>query len=424
MIFCDDLGYGDLSCFGHPTIFTPTLDSLSQVGQKWTSFYVSSPTSSPSRAGLLTGCYGTNSGMYGNVRNVLFPDSEGGLPQDQLTIAQELKTVGYTTACFGKWHLGHLPEYMPLEHGFDRFFGFPFSNDMSRQEQAKMGNPNYPHEYLVYDQDQIVEREPDQTQLVKRLTEQTVAFIEENKKEPFFVYLAHPMTHLPVYASERFAGKSKRGVYGDAVAELDWCVSEIVRVLDENKLSDNTIVIFTSDNGPWLGYGESSGSAGLLRDGKASTYEGGFRVPTIIWGASVKPAQISKIGTTLDLLPTFCSYAGITPTNQVDGVSLREVFETAEGEPRDEFFYYRGGVIYAVRKGDYKLHQYTQGAYGDPHRLKLESPTLYNLEKDPAESKDISAENPQVVKELLEMIEKQEKNYPPKEPIFDLKSAK
>ncbi|MDR0506984.1 MAG: sulfatase-like hydrolase/transferase, partial [Dysgonamonadaceae bacterium] len=224
IINCDDLGYGDLSCFGHPSIFTPNLDRMAIEGQKWTSFYVSAAVSSPSRAGLLTGRLGVRTGMYGNEKEVLFPDSPEGLPENERTIASLLKEAGYTSACVGKWHLGHTDKSMPWNHGFDYFYGIPFSNDMSRKEQQKTGNPNYRFELPFYNQQQVVELEPDQTLLTKRLTEYAVSFIEKEKEHPFFLYLAHPMPHVPLYASGEFQHKSLRGLYGDVVEEIDWSV--------------------------------------------------------------------------------------------------------------------------------------------------------------------------------------------------------
>ncbi len=221
VIFCDDLGYGDLSCFGHPTIKTPSLDKMASEGQKWTNFYVSASVSSPSRAGLLTGRLGVRTGMYGDNKVVLYPNSPQGLPESELTIASLLKQSGYATACVGKWHLGHKEPYLPLNHGFDYFYGIPFSNDMSRNEQKLKGNPNYKFELPFYNQLQIIETEPDQTQLTKRLTEYAVSFIEQHTEDPFFLYLAHPMPHIPLYSSSSFEGKSVRGKYGDAVEEID-----------------------------------------------------------------------------------------------------------------------------------------------------------------------------------------------------------
>ena len=217
VINCDDMGYGDLSCFGNPTIKTPNLDRMALEGQKWSSFYVSASVSSPSRAGLLTGRLGVRTGMYGNKNRVLFPNSPGGLPSEEFTIAELLKQAGYHTACIGKWHLGHLPEYMPLRHGFDYFYGYPYSNDMSRKEQIKLGNNKYPYEYILYEQEKVIAREPDQSDLTKQVTNAAIRYIKSNEDAPFFLYLAHPMPHVPVYASADFLGNSARGKYGDTI---------------------------------------------------------------------------------------------------------------------------------------------------------------------------------------------------------------
>ena len=421
VIFCDDLGYGDLACFGHPTIKTPNLDKMSINGQKWSSFYVSASVSSPSRSGLMTGKLGARTGMYGNHKRVLFPDSPKGLPQTEQSIATKLKTADYTTACVGKWHIGHRVEDMPMSHGFDYFYGIPYSNDMSKKEQALLGNKNYPYTLPFYNQKEIIEYDIDQSQLTKRLTKYATSFIKEHKKEPFFLYLAHSMPHVPVYASEEFKGKSKAGIYGDAVEELDWSVGEIIKSLEQNGLDDNTIVVFSSDNGPWLSYRQNGGSAGLLRDGKGSTYEGGFRVPTIIWGADIVPNHITQMGSTLDLLPTFCEYAGVdVDTKELDGVSLKQVFDGEDVEPREEFFFYRGGEIYAVRKGKYKMHRYVQAAYGQPKKTVLETPVLYDLDVDASEKYDIAEGNLEVVRELTALIEQREQDYPAAPAIFDM----
>ena len=424
IINCDDMGYGDLSCFGSPTTKTPNLDKMALEGQKWSSFYVSASVSSPSRAGLLTGRLGVRTGMYGDKKGVLFPDSPGGMPADEQTIPELLKQAGYTTACIGKWHLGHLPQYMPLQHGFDYFYGMLFSNDMSRKEQMKLGNKNYPYELVVYEQEKEVEREPDQTQLTKRLTEVATQYIRSHQKHPFFLYLAHPMPHFPVYASSRFQGTSDRGEYGDAIEELDWSVGEILQTLRQLGLDQNTWVVFTSDNGPWLPYKQAGGSAGPLRDGKNSHCEGGFRVPCIMWGGMVKPGHITQMGSTLDLLPTCCEMAGIDlPAGvELDGVSLLNVLQDSGATPkRENFFFYRGSQLYAVRKGKYKLHYRNKSAYGNDPVVVYDKPRLYDLGTDPSEKYDIAAQHPEVVKELDEMAAAHKASFKVAESIFDLK---
>ena len=423
IINCDDLGFGDLACFGHPTIKTPHLDQMAAEGQKWSSFYVSASVSSPGRAGLLTGRLGVRTGMYGDKRRVLFPNSPKGLPQSEVTIAKLLQTNGYNTACIGKWHVGHKPESMPLQHGFDYFYGSPFSNDMSKKEQAKIGNKNYPFEYPIYDQEKIVETDPDQTQITKRLMQKTISYIETNKEKPFFIYLAQPMPHFPVYASKEFQGKSARGLYGDCVEELDWSVGEILKTLKENNLDKNTLVIFTSDNGPWLSYKELGGSAGHLREGKASICEGGFRVPCIMWGGMVEPAHITDMGSTLDFLPTFCEMANIDlPTDRTyDGVSLNNVITHNDPSNRELFYFYRGSDLYAMRKGDYKIFFSYKSGYGSDAKKVYDVPHLYNIAHDPEERYNIANKHMDVVNELKAHAKDYLENTKKAPALFDLK---
>lgn len=427
IINCDDLGYGDLGCYGHPTIKTPYLDQMACDGQKWTSFYVSAAVSSPSRAGLLTGRLGVRTGMYGDKRDVLFPDSPKGLPQSEYTIATLLKDAGYSTACVGKWHVGHKEESMPWSHGFDLYYGIPYSNDMSTREQlAVYKNPNYKYDLPFYDQSEIIEYEPDQTQLTKRLTEYTISYINKTKNEPFFLYLAHPMPHIPLYASEAFQGKSLRGKYGDAVEEIDWGIGQILQALYDNGIEDNTLVIFTSDNGPWLTFDLDGGSAGLLKDGKASTYEGGHRVPCIIWGSIVKSAIITDMGSSLDLLPTLCDIAGVRlPQDRVyDGVSLLNTLTNNEQVSRDIFPFFRGSELYAFRKGRYKIHFISRATYGSQDKTYHVIPHLYDIENDPGEQYNISFKYPTIVEELKLEAEKFLSKIQIQQSIFDLPADK
>ena len=418
IINCDDMGYGDLSCFGNPTIKTPNLDRMAQEGQKWSSFYVSAAVSSPSRAGLLTGRLGVRTGMYGNGREVLFPDSPGGLPAEENTIAELLKQAGYHTGCIGKWHLGCLPEYMPLRHGFDYFYGYPYSNDMSRRERGD----KYPFEYMLYEQDKVIELEPDQHGLTQQVTGAAVRFIESQGKDPFFLYVAHPMPHWPVYASADFENTSARGKYGDTIEELDWSTGQILETLKKEGLDKNTLVIFTSDNGPWLIYKQLGGSAGPLKEGKNSSFDGGFRVPCIMWGSMVKPGQITDMGSTLDLLPTFCEMAGVeVPADrEYDGVSLANVIREKSASKRDVFYFYRGSELYAIRKGNYKLHFCYRPAYGPGKKVVYEKPELYDLGTDPGELYNISDKHPDIVKELKELAENHKNSFIVAKSIFDL----
>ena len=304
IIFTDDQGYGDLGVYGHPTIKTPSLDRMAFEGQKWTSFYVAASVCTPSRAGLLTGRLPVRSGMSSDKRRVLFPDSKGGLPETEITIARMLKTAGYSTAAIGKWHLGHLPQYLPTSHGFDHYYGIPYSNDMDIQEEIK----GYDDYFAIFNDPKvetfnvplmrdtfIIERPAEQTTITKRYTQEAVKYITENKEHPFFLYVAHSFPHVPLFTSEEFKGKSERGLYGDVIEEIDWSVGEILKTLKEEGLDKNTLVVFTSDNGPWLIFGTNGGSAGLLYGGKGTSYEGGVREPAIFWWPeTIQPAVISK----------------------------------------------------------------------------------------------------------------------------------
>lgn len=425
VINCDDMGYGDLSCFGNPTIQTPNLDRMAIEGQKWTSFYVSASVSSPSRAGFLTGRLGVRTGMYGNKYRVLFPNSPGGLPSEEITIAELLKQAGYHTGCIGKWHLGHLPEYMPLRHGFDYFYGYPYSNDMSHREKMKMGHTNYPYEYMLYEQEKVIEREPQQEELTQQVTNAAVRYIKSNVDSPFFLYVAHPMPHIPVYASDEFQGKSARGKYGDTIEELDWSTGQILQTLKQEGLDKNTLVIFTSDNGPWLSYKQEGGSPGPLKDGKASMFEGGFRVPCIMWGAMVKPGTITDMGSSLDLLPTFCEMAGvILPTDRIyDGVSLLNVLTEKSSCKRNAFYFYRGNDLYAVRKGKYKAHFSHKSAYGPDEKIVYKKPVLYDLGTDPEELFNIADQHPDIVAELTALAQEHKASFAVAESIFDIETT-
>lgn len=421
IVFCDDLGYGDLGTFGHPTIHTPNLDKMAEEGQKWTSFYVSSSVCTPSRAGILTGRYPIRSGMCSDKQRVLFPDSEGGLPASEITIAEALKTAGYATACIGKWHLGHKEQYLPTNNGFDYYFGIPYSNDMDRVpgtpyveacKKARVEDFNPP----LMRNTEIIERPAQQATITKRYTEEAIQFIEGSKDKPFFVYLAHSLPHVPLFRSEAFEGKSKRGLYGDVIEEIDWSVGEILNSLKENGLEENTLVVFTSDNGPWLMFEDHGGSAGLLRDGKGSTFEGGMREPTIFWwNNQLHNTVVSEMGSTLDLLPTFCNLAGIKlPTDRIyDGNDLSATLLKGKTSPRKEMIYYRGQKVYAARKGAFKAHFITKPAYTPGEEKFHEIPLLYNLEIDPSEKYNIASKNPEIIEEIVKMVEAHKKSVIP-----------
>lgn len=415
VIFCDDLGYGDLGAFGHPTIRTPRLDRMAAEGQKWTSFYTGASVCTPSRAALLTGRLPIRSGMCSGKTRVLFPDSKGGLPQDEVTIAEALKPLGYATAAVGKWHLGHLPEFLPTRQGFDSYFGIPYSNDMDRTADSppsREANLTPKIEYFnvpLLRDETVVERPADQSTVTRRYTEEAVRFIEKEKDRPFFLYLAHTMPHVPLFRSEAFAGKSLRGVYGDVVEEIDWSVGEVLDAIERSGIARRTLVVFTSDNGPWLIFDRHGGSAGLLRGGKGGTFEGGMRVPTIFWGPGiVKPGVVAEMGATMDLLPTFCALAGVPlPEGRVlDGFDLGPVLRGAGRSPRETVFYYRGTEVYAVRHGSWKAHFITQPEYGPGGPARHDPPLLHHLEHDPSEKVDVAASQPAAIARIREILQR------------------
>ncbi|MDI6449299.1 sulfatase family protein [Anaerobaca lacustris] len=413
VIFCDDLGYGDLGCFGHPTIRTPHLDRMATEGQKWTSFYVGASVCTPSRAALLTGRLPIRSGMCSSVRRVLFPDSAGGLPQSEITIARALKPQDYATACVGKWHLGHLPQYLPTRHGFDSYFGIPYSNDMDRvagEGRQAFWDPKieYWNVPLMRDEE-IIERPADQNTITKRYADEAVRFIEQKRNEPFFLYLAHSLPHVPLFTSDEFRDTSRRGLYGDVIEEIDAGVGRILDTLRKHNLDENTFVVFTSDNGPWLPFNEHGGSAGLLREGKGCTYEGGMRVPTVCWWPGrIKPGVVLDMGATMDLYTTILKLAGAeVPSDRVvDGLDLQPALFGTGPSPRNTMFYYRGTELYAVRKGPYKAHFVTRSAYGSDKPVKHDPPVLYHLEHDPSEKNDVAKNHPDVIAEIIKEVER------------------
>ena len=416
VIFCDDLGYGDLGCFGHPSIKTPQLDRMASEGLRWTQFYSAAPVCTPSRAALLTGRLPLRSGMCSNKRRVLFPNSKGGLPETEITLAELLKDAGYRTGCVGKWHLGHLPEFLPTNHGFDSYFGIPYSNDMDRVASAPKGmksifepRSEYFNVPLMRDLEEV-ERPAQQETITKRYTEEAIRFIQQSSDKPFFLYLAHSMPHVPLFRSPDFENHSLRGLYGDVIEEVDWSVGQILDALVKSNLSQNTLVVFTSDNGPWLSQKLHGGSAGLLREGKGTTWEGGMREPTLMWwpGNIAAGTTTNALGSTMDLMATFARLAGtsIPSDRAMDSVDLTPVLSgdhTPDGEaimPRNSLFYYRGYELMAVRVGPWKLHLQEQGSYGtEPRKLtKCEPAKLYHLEHDPSERYNIANDHPAIVK--------------------------
>jgi arylsulfatase A-like enzyme len=413
IIFADDLGYGDLGIFGS-TIKTPELDRMAFEGQKWNNFYAAASVCTPSRAGLQTGRLPIRSGMCSDNRRVLFPDSDGGLPESEITIAKKLKEAGYATAAVGKWHLGHLPQYLPTSHGYDSYYGIPYSNDMDRIESVdhyeSCVNPK--NEYFkipLMENEKVLSREVDQALLTKNYTEKAVKFINENKDKPFLLYLAHSMPHVPLFRSEAFRGISERGIYGDVIAEIDWSVGQIRKTLEENDISENTLVVFTSDNGPWVIFNEQAGSAGMLYGAKGTGYEGGMREPTVFWWPGrLKEGTISEMGSTLDLYPTIVSLAGLDLESDrtYDGYDLTDVLLNQGSSERDEMYYYHGTRVFAARKGGYKLLFYKNNPDGYPEQVEpLEKLQLFNLAVDPGEQYDVADERPDIVEEIQEMVQ-------------------
>ena len=412
IILADDLGYGDLGCFGHPTIRTPNLDRMATEGQKWTSFYVAAPVCTPSRAALLTGRLAIRSGMCSEKRRVLFPDSKGGLPKEEVTIASALKSSGYVTACMGKWHLGSLPQYSPNAHGFDYFYGMPCGNDDDLKEgldyESCMFNPKL--EYFnapLMRNSETIEQPADLTTTTKRFTQEAIHFINQNKDKPFFLFMAHTAPHVPLFSSCEFRNKSLRGIYGDVVEELDWSVGEILATLKQNGLDKNTFVVFTSDNCPWTTFIDQGGSAGMLSGGKGGTYEGGMREPAIFrWPGKLKPGVIMDIATSMDLLPTICKLANVKLRKDriYDGYDISQVLFGTGKDPRDIVFYYRDVQVFAIRKGEYKAHFITQPEYNDETVIIHDPPLLFNLNVDPSEKNNIAAKNPVIIAEIKAIL--------------------
>ncbi len=397
ILLADDLGYGDLGCYGNTNIRTPHLDRMATEGARLTEFYAA-PTCTPSRAALLTGRYPLRSGMI----RVLIPREHFGLPTSEITLAQALKQRGYRTACIGKWHLGDLPPFRPNRHGFEYFYGLLYSNDMAAPLLR------WPP-LRLYRNDRVIESPVRQATLTQRYTEEAIHFIERSRSAPFFLYVAYAMPHVPLAASQDFRGRSSYGIYGDAVEEIDWSVGRIMAALARYGLDRNTVVVFSSDNGPALGTSHRGGSAGVLRGGKGTTWEGGVRVPCLIrWPARI-PAGVVRPGVSsnMDLFTTFveAAGAGLAPEHVLDGRNLEPFLSGRTAAPDRPFFYYSGTVLCAVRVGVWKLHwiTYELGARGRPRgRVLCDPPELYNLESDPGEYRDVATANPEIVRKLTD----------------------
>jgi arylsulfatase A-like enzyme len=425
IIFADDLGYGDLGCYGHPTIRTPNLDRMAAEGMRFTDFYVAACVCTPSRAALLTGRLPIRSGMAGSEkRRVIGARDTGGLPPEEITIARALKSKGYATACVGKWHLdGNSGNALPTRHGFDQYFGLRWSNDMEPSSKIPTGgkasmnlnpDPEWWNNSLMRDE-KIIEKPADQSTLTKRYTEEAVKFIRTNRKKPFFLYFPHTFPHVPLFASQKFKGTSKRGLYGDVVEELDWSVGEILKTLRDEKLAENTFVFFTSDNGPWLIRELAGGSAGLLKEGKGSTWEGGMREPGIAWWPrKIKAGAVTReLACSMDLFNTCLTLAGVPmPSDRViDGVDMSPILFGSGQSKRDLMIYYRGDELFAIRKGPFKMH--IQTAPGYAARMVFEKhdpPLLFHLDNDPSERFNVAKDRVDIVEDLQREIEKHRAN--------------
>ncbi|VGO13823.1 Arylsulfatase [Pontiella desulfatans] len=431
IVFTDDQGYQDIGCFGSPDIATPHLDQMAQEGMRFTDFHVAAPVCTPSRAALLTGKYPQRLGM---AKGVLFPHSgDKGLAPEEITIAEQLKKKNYATACIGKWHLGHTERVLPTAQGFDTYYGVPYSNDMWLAPELKPADDILLREGITMERmktmavkklekegrnkvplmrdNRVVEFPADQTTLTKRYAEEAVRFIEQNKDNPFFIYVTPAMPHIPLFASEAFKGKSKAGLYGDTIEEIDWAVGQINTALKKNGLEDNTLVIFTSDNGPWLSFGDHGGHALPLRNGKGSTFEGGLRVPCIMKMPGTIPAgtTCTEMMGTLDLLPTIGALAGIPVDHLIDGADASDLLKGKPGAkaPRDFFLYYlMNGKLTCIRMGDWKLIMdvpaisYSQKVEPKDYRKGKFEPELYNLRNDIGETNNLYKQHPEIAAKL------------------------
>ncbi len=435
LIFTDDLGYGDLACFGGSKIRTPHIDQLAAQGTRFTDFYVAQAVCTASRAALMTGCYANRVGMAGALNHT----SSTGINPTEMLLPEILKAQGYATGMFGKWHLGLPPYFSPLKNGFDEWLGIPYSNDNSTYHPVLSGSmPPLP----LFDGDTVIETDPDQSQFTRRFTQRAVGFIEQHKATPFFLYVPHVMPHVPIFASESFKGKSNFGLYGDVIEELDWSVGEIVAAIDRNGLSENTLVIFCNDNGPFLSYGEHAGSAGPFREGKLTAFDGGVRVPTAMrWPGKIPAGRVCNTPLmTIDLLPTICKLSGADlPIYSLDGVDVSDVLlDRATAEPHAALAFYSGMEFHAIRMGTWKLHfphKYltvipgTPRSDGKPSGFGTQKPrsitesgvegiasrhgyrveelplSLFDLSTDPGEEQNVAQAHPDVVARMSEFAQ-------------------
>jgi N-acyl-D-aspartate/D-glutamate deacylase/arylsulfatase A-like enzyme len=444
LIYADDLGFSDLGCYGAEGIKTPHIDRLAAEGTRFTSFYVAQPVCTASRAALMSGCYSNRISLFGALNH----QSNVGIPESELLLPEICKSRGYATAIFGKWHLGHREKFLPLNHGFDEFLGLPYSNDNGPLHPIVRDIPSLP----LIEGNKTAELDPDQSQFTRRFTERAVEFIERNKERPFFLYVPHVMPHVPIFASERFRGRSKAGLYGDVIEELDWSVGEILAAIQRCELDARTLIIFASDNGPFLSYGNHAGTARPLREGKLTTFEGGVRVPCLMRWPSKVPAgrTTNELAATIDLVPTIARLTGhgsrLAPRDDsisrsemptIDGVDIWPLISGEGKSPRETFYYYAGDELQAVRSGAWKLHlphEYLTpaqppGKDGKPANfanLKPESMqqsglrgiasrhgylvkkielSLFNLDEDVSESRNVAEQHPQIVEQLQKLAE-------------------
>lgn len=395
----DDMGYSDIGCFGSTKNRTPVLDQMAQEGMRFTDFYVTSGVCTPSRSSLLTGCYPRRLNMHIDQNNkwVLFPNARKGLNPDETTIAEILKEQGYATACIGKWHLGDQPDFLPTRHGFDSYFGIPYSNDMGRK--------NIPLPLLR--DEQVIEAPVAQSPITRRYTEEALKFIQTNREKPFFLYLPHTSVHLPLFPGEKFQGKSSNGKYGDWIEEVDTCTGIILETLKKEKIDQNTLVIFTSDNGS---NSRNGGSNAPLKGSKGSTHEGGMRVACLMRWPGKIPAKssCSEVASTLDLLPTFTALAaGKLPEKKIDGHDISDLlFGMRDAKsPHKAFYYYHTKQLQAVRSGKWKLVlPQTEKLEGWSDKKRNSPIQLFNLSVDPAESNNLAEKNPNIVTRLIRLV--------------------
>ncbi len=417
LIFTDDQGYRDVGVFGARDIKTPYLDQMAENGVRLTSFYAAQAVCSASRAAILTGCYPNRIGIH----NAMMPDSKIGLAPSETTLAEMLKAIGYKTAIYGKWHLGDDTDFLPTKHGFDEYFGIPYSNDMwpYHPQQGPIFNFG---PLPLYENETVIDTLIDQSLLTTRITERSVRFIAQNKNHPFFLYVPHPQPHVPLFASDKFKGKSERGLYGDVIMEIDWSVGQILGALKDNALEENTVVIFTSDNGPWLAYGNHSGSALPFREGKGTVWEGGHREPFIMqYPKKLKAGRVIDVPVmAIDILPTIAELTHATlPERTIDGKSAWKVLtgESTQSPQEAYFFYYRVNELHGVRHGKWKLyfpHNYRtmkgrepgkDGLPGQYVHVDLKEIELYDLSKDMSEKNNVAAGNPEVIEKIKQLAD-------------------